>query len=164
MAAKKAPLRKRRPWAVTALSLLLLLEALILGGTSALLFFTTEALIWTWEVPIFGYEISANLGVAVTAAFLALLALITAPLFFHLRPRAWVLAMLIQGMTLFVCIYLYMGNAMEYVEEVALSYLFYLLYFIMAYGIFMVIYLNHTDVQLTFRTRSAPHAPYSRAR
>lgn len=164
MSAKKASLRKRRPWAVTALSLLLLLEALIFGGTSVLLLLTTEALIWTWQVPIFGYEILANQGVAVTAALLALLSLVTAPLFFRLRARAWVLAMLIQGLTLVACIYLYMGNAMEYVEEVELTYLFYLLYFTMAYGIFMVVYLNHTDVQLVFRTRSTPRSPYSRAR
>ena len=164
MAAKKTSLHKRRPWAVTALGLLLLLEALIFGGTSALLFFTTEALIWTWQVPIFGHEILANQGVAVTAALLALLALVTALVFFRLRPRAWVMAMLIQGMTLFVCIYLYMGNAMEYVEEVGLTYLFYLLYFTMAYAIFMVVYLNRADVQRVFHTRSTPRSPYSRAR
>ena len=81
-------------------------------------------------------------GGAFTA--LAMLALVTAFRVFRLRPSAWVHAVAIQGMSLILAIGLYLQSKPFYV------------YFIMFYCIFLVLYLNYSDVLIAFK---ADHNP-----
>jgi hypothetical protein len=73
-------------------------------------------------------------------ASLAILALITAVRFLRLRHTAWVHAMLLQGLSLLLAIGLYLQERPFYV------------YLIMLNCIFMVLYLNYSDVQVAFRS------------
>jgi hypothetical protein len=76
-------------------------------------------------------------GVAFAA--LAVLATVTAIRIFRLRPSAWVHAVALQGMSLMLAIGLYLQSKPFYV------------YFIMTYCIFMVLYLNYSDILLALQ-------------
>ena len=133
----------RRPWPVTALGLLLLLQsaALFALGTISLLA-TSLKLGITLET------VSEELPHAARGSLfiaLALLALLVAINFLRLRPGAWLSAMLVQGLTLLLALSLYLrdhpGGRLHY------------LYLIMLYGLFMVVYLNYGDVLAAFRPK-----------
>lgn len=76
-------------------------------------------------------------GGAFTA--LGIIAIVTAFRVFRLRPSAWVHAVAIQGMSLILAIGLYRQSKPFYG------------YFIMFYCIFLVLYLNYSDVLIAFR-------------
>jgi hypothetical protein len=72
----------------------------------------------------------------------ALLALITAFRFFYHKKTAWFWAMLIQAATLSLAIIIY------FIKKPAHT------YFLMAYCIFMVVYLQHADIYKSFREQA----------
>lgn len=72
-------------------------------------------------------------------ASMAILALITGVRFLRLRHTAWMHAMLLQGLSLLLAIGLYLQERPFYV------------YLIMINCIFMVLYLNYSDVLMAFR-------------
>ncbi len=143
---------QRRPWAVSALSLLLLLEALLLAGLGTLLWFYVESLEVWWQVPILHTYLNTREALALTAGGLTLWLLISALFFSRLLRWAWVTSLMAQGFLLFIAIYLYLNGAPAQLQaQREHSYLAYLLYGTLLYGAFMVIYLNHADVQQTLR-------------
>jgi hypothetical protein len=129
--------RPKRPWPVTALGLLLILQSLALGGLG-LFFLSPLRPLW----PLTPEVARANLAILFKGGgFLlyALLILLTAFSFLRLRRGAWVNAVMLQGMGLLTALgfYFYGRHAFAYV--------------MMVYGIGMVLYLNHADVQVAFR-------------
>lgn len=74
---------------------------------------------------------------------LGVLALVAAVGFFHPRPGAWVMAMLVQGLTLLVTL----GFYFRYHTDD------FFLYAIMGYAVVMVLYLNYAQVPVVFRGR-----------
>ncbi|MDX1663866.1 MAG: hypothetical protein R3272_08740 [Candidatus Promineifilaceae bacterium] len=74
---------------------------------------------------------------------LGVLALIAAIGFYSLRPGAWVMAMLVEGLTLLFTLIVYFRYRPDNV----------LLYGIMVYAIAMVVYLNYAEVPAIFRVQ-----------
>ena len=72
---------------------------------------------------------------------LSLLAILAAISFLRLWRNAWTNAMLLQGFTLLIALILYFTGKPFYV------------YILMLYSIFMVLYLNHYEVQVAFRLK-----------
>ncbi|TAK33452.1 MAG: hypothetical protein EPO21_12805 [Chloroflexota bacterium] len=74
---------------------------------------------------------------------LGILAIVAGISFLLLRRIGWLLAMSVQGLTLYFCLHLYfLGRKPDFV------------YPIMLYSILMVLYLNSFDVQMAFRAPS----------
>jgi hypothetical protein len=122
-----------RPWPVKALTWLLVLEGLLLGLGAYFNLPDGETLFATViEHPFY-------------AAYIPLsgLALIAAIGFLQLRPGAWVIAMLAQGLLLLTALIRYFGGASRDWE----------LYVMLVYGVFMVLYLNYAEVPLVFRVQ-----------
>lgn len=123
--------RQPRPWSMRVLTLLLAIEgtALILAGilgvdlTAAIQVILTETTIYA-TMPLVG--------------FLAIVAVIG---FLTVRPGAWILAMLVQGLVLFVTLLFYFLYRPSNL----------IIYAFMLYAILMVIYLNYADVPSFFR-------------
>ena len=133
--------RERRPWAVTVIACLLLLEA---AGFLALSALYIEPLGLRWPLPqppIFN-ERSATLN-GLVFAVLALGALAGSLGFFRLRRGGWVSAVFVQGAGLFLALVLYFRGRPALVPPYA--------YVMMLVGILMVLYLHQADVQAAFR-------------
>ena len=135
---------RKRPWPVTAVGLLLLLQAVMLFGLGAIYF------VAVYLLDAFGHvlELSAEellLGMAESVVMsiifipLSLLAILAAIGFLRLWRSAWTNAMLLQGLTLLIALILYFTGKPFYV------------YILMLYSIFLVLYLNYYDVQMAFR-------------
>ncbi len=137
----RRPVRERRPWAVTVIACLLLLEA---SGFLALssLYLGPLGLSWPLPQPLEFNERSATLTGLVFAA-LALGALAGSLGFFRLRRGGWVSAVFVQGAGLFLALALYFRGRPTLVPHYA--------YLMMFVGIFMVLYLHQADVQAAFR-------------
>lgn len=122
-------------WPVTAVGVLLLLQALGLSAVGASSF---SALRFEAPIPLDGPE-----GVIVGSGFLVLasLALVAAAGFLRLWSGAWLVAMLLQGLSLVTSLLLYL-----YLQEVP-GYL----YAAMLYYILVVLYLNSHDVRTVFQ-------------
>jgi len=139
-ARKPTKSRIKRPWAVTVLSLLLLFQSIALFTFGA---FSLIAASWKFNITLetvveeFPHALRGTFFIA-----LALLALVVAPRFFRLRSTAWISAMLLEGLTLLMALGVYLRGKAFYG------------YLMMLYGIFMVVYLNHSEVQAAFRS---PH-------
>lgn len=141
------PVRRRRPWPVTANALLLVLQAGgFLGGAAYFLgplrgewLLTRDA--WV-QVPL-----REAIVVGTLLALLALLALASTVGMLRLQRGAWVTAVMVQGAQLLLALMVYFRHQPLYV------------YGMMVYGIFMVLYLHQADVQAAFRqpTRHATH-------
>jgi hypothetical protein len=71
--------------------------------------------------------------------FLALLAIIAGAGFLAQKKSAWILAMLVQGFTLTLVLILYVIKKPLHT------------YFLMAYCVFMVVYLQHADIYKSFQ-------------
>lgn len=137
---------RKRPWPVTAVGLLLLLQAVVLFGIGAF-YFAAVYLLDLWA-PLSALSIEELfLGVLdktlMSTIFipLSLLAVLAAISFLRLQRNAWTNAMLLQGLTLLIALLLYFSGKPWYV------------YILMLYSIFMVLYLNYHDVQMTFRSK-----------
>jgi hypothetical protein len=133
---------RRRPWAVTVIGLLLLVQAASLLGIGAL----DLAAAYLSNLPtavsalaklLSGAASSAGLGAIFV--FLSILAVLAAVGFLRLRRIAWTTAMLVQGLALFVALVLYFRGKSWYA------------YILMLYGILMVLYMNTYDVRMAFR-------------
>lgn len=138
---------KTRPWPVSVLSLLLLLQA---GGFFDLgLFFFTSGLGLTRSLIMESLLVEPINTLAEGIVFipLSLLALLAAIGFARLWRTAWLLAMLLQGLSLLTALVLYFYQQPGYV------------YFIMLYSIMMVIYLNYFEVYATFQPTSILEEP-----
>jgi len=172
MAQANAP--RRRTWAVTAVGLLLLFQALVLAGLSPLLLaIEISRLPASALVPLIGedgfqdtdldrllalpestlellaeeLDLERMTDVATSILFvpLSVLALVAAFGFLGLWRHAWTLALLLQGLTLLIALLLYLDSKPWYV------------YILMLYSIVMVLYLHDGDVRHPFRTQ--PVAP-----
>jgi hypothetical protein len=133
---------KTKPWPVSVLSLLLLLQA---GGFFDLgLFFVTSGLGLTRSLMMEALlaEPINTLAEGVVFIPLSMLALLAAVGFARLWRTAWLLAMLLQGLSLLTTLVLYFNQQPGYV------------YIIMLYSILMVIYLNYFEVYATFQPAS----------
>jgi len=123
-----------RPWPVTALGLFLLLQTTGLLGLAA----------FEWLAPeILSGDLAANLSslLGVLYLLLAILALISALGFFRLWLKSWLTAMLLQGLCLIVALIFYFQGRPDYTFS------------LMAYAVFMVVYLNHYEVREAFHAR-----------
>ena len=128
--------RSKRPWPVTALGLLLFVQSLLLGRLG---WFFLSALGPQWLTP---KVIRANLSAFLKGGgfiLFALLLLLVALSFLRLRRSAWVNAVLLQGLGLLAALGFYFYGRPIFA------------YLMMIYGIGMVIYLNHVEVQAAFR-------------
>jgi hypothetical protein len=129
--------RPKRPWPVTALGLLLIVQSLALGSLG-LFFLSPLGPQWILTSEI----IRANLltiSKGIGFLGLALLTLLTAFSFLRLRRGAWVNAVLLQGISLLIALGFYFYERQTFA------------YVMMLYGIGMVLYLNHAEVQAAFR-------------
>ena len=122
---------EERPWPVKMLTWLLIIQ-----GIGLLL------------IGLFNVELETGLQrILVESSFFAslpalgILALVAAAGFFRPRPGAWVMAMLVQGLTLLITLLFYFRYRSENL----------FLYAIMVYSIIMVLYLNYAQVPLVFR-------------
>jgi hypothetical protein len=133
---------RRRPWAVTAIGLLLVVQALGLFALGASYFAASGP--GALQVSA-GMSLEAALRQVLSSASLSLvyvplslLALLAAAGFFRLWRSAWTHAMLVQGLMLLIALLRYLGGRPWYV------------YLMMVYGIFLVIYLHYYDVKMAF--------------
>jgi len=168
---------RRRTWAVTAVGLLLLLQALVLAGLSPLLIAIElsrlPASAWAPLIGDDGFQdsdldrlltlpestleslaeeldLDRMEDVATGTVFmpLSVLALVAAFGFLGLWRHAWTLASLLQGLTLLIALLLYLDSKPWYI------------YVLMLYSIVMVLYLHDGDVRHPFRTQPvAPDQP-----
>jgi hypothetical protein len=132
-----ARLQVARPWPVTVLGLLLLLQALGLLTIGFYMLALLSDLVQTRPVQ------PATIP-ALVFTFLAPLALWASVGFLRRWRSAWLNAMLLQGLCLMIALAVYFSE-----NKPAYGYV------VMAYSVYMVIYLNHYQVQEAFRTKPA---------
>jgi hypothetical protein len=140
------PTPNKRPWAVTLLGLLLLVQAAGLFGLGAL-----NLTRFNWEKGLSSQNISLLFTYGLNgAAYSALgfLALWAAVSFFRVWANGWLSAVLLQGLCLS------MALAMYFREKSFNAYP------VMLYCIVMVLYLNYSEVLAAFRTRGAKREWY----
>ncbi|MBU0490799.1 MAG: hypothetical protein KKA73_21370 [Chloroflexi bacterium] len=136
-----------RPWAVTAVGLLLLLQAAglaALGIIHFVLVYFAElpAPVVEWSAPLLLSVTTSRIYMSIISIQLAMLAIMAAIGFWRLWRNAWLTAMLLQGLCLLLALILYFHSRPA------------LVYVMMFYGILMVLYLNTQDVRATFQSRS----------
>jgi len=135
---------RKRPWSVTAVGLLLLLQAVGLFALGAIHFDMVYLVdLWTPLSALSAEELLLGVANKVVMSIifipLSLLAVMAAVGFLRLWRNAWTNAMLLQGLTLLIALILYFTAKPFYV------------YILMLYSIFMVLYLNYYHVQMAFR-------------
>jgi hypothetical protein len=132
-------------WPLRAISLLLFLQMLWLGGITA--YFAQQI---NWEQELADSMLSvAALDVLVWTAVvapLAVLLIVTAVGFFFRRRFAWHFAMTAQGIMLLGSLTIYFFTASHLRDS-------HFLYLTMLYCILMVLYLNTSDVRMAFHVR-----------
>jgi hypothetical protein len=130
-----------RTWPVTLIGLLLLLQA---AGLFTIGAFHISFVDITWRLTPQDFLVDIPIGLRGSLFIgLGLLALLAAIAFFRVWTSGWLLAVLVQGFSLSVAIVLYFLEKHFYI------------YLIMAFGIFMVLYLNHPEVLISFKTKPA---------
>ncbi len=134
---------KTRPGAVTILGLLLLLQAVGLFDLG--LFFFSRGLGLRRSLIVENLITAPVNTLAMGVIFipLSVLGLLAAIGFFRLWRMAWIIAMLGQGLSLLTALVLYFDQRPHYV------------YIIMLYSIFMVIYLNYSEIYALFEPSSS---------
>jgi hypothetical protein len=130
-----------RPGLVTAVGWLLILQAsgfFIFG----LLHLLTLSPAWL-RLPTsqFNLGLLGHFSLGVMFIPLGLLGLTAAIGMFYLRRSAWLIALLVQGLSLFMALIIYLEERSPY------SYL------VMGTSSFLVIYLHYSDIQMIFRSR-----------
>ena len=144
--AEPMPETNRRSHPVTMAGLLLLTQALGLlavGPILTTLFGQSEASSQAFELLSVGRSFSLSQGVGTSMLFmpLALPALLAGIGLLRLRPSAWTLAMLTQGLSLALALVIYSRDKPIYI------------YPLMIYTIVAVLYLNYNDVQVAFQPK-----------
>lgn len=138
---------KSRSWPVRATAVLLLLQAIGLGGYSV---YRITRLDWSFlpqeaeiiqDVMTPGHIEAISLGAMFIP--LALLALVAAVGFVFLFRIGWLLGAIAQGLILLACLNLYFQYRPIFI------------YPIMVYSIVMVLYLNSFEVRIAFQPRRA---------
>lgn len=143
-----------RSWPVRANALLLVLQAVGLGGIGVYNVYQVD-----WQQVQQQLEAEATLSQKLTEAveqavivvlmlgIPAVLALLAAFGFLFLFRIGWLLAMIVQSLTLLACLLLYAEwEEILYKEPV-------FIYPVMLYCIVMVLYLNSSDVRAAFHVR-----------
>jgi hypothetical protein len=133
------PRRTKRNWPVIILGLLLLLQSISLffvGGIYALF------IEFDWTLSVEDYLVNIPLGLrgGVLIA-LGVLAFLAAVGFFRLWLGAWLNAVMVQGTSLLIMLFLYFHERPFYI------------YLYMVFNIFMVIYLNYSEVKESFHSQ-----------
>lgn len=153
--------RPIRPWPLTVIGLLLLLEAAgFLGLAAFILGFDPRLGLGAAERP--GVELFERI-IGIVFVALAVLALVTTAGFLRMMPGAWVNAVLVQGADLLIGLALYFRGRPMLLPVTTIYGVFPVsyIYLILAYGIFMVLYLHQEFVQAAFRatapTRKGEH-------
>jgi hypothetical protein len=149
-----AKLTRTRYWPVRANGLLLVLEAAGLGGISAYNVYQVD-----WQQVQQQAETAASLSAELVeeirraAAIVlllgppAVLALLAAFGFLFMLRVGWLLAMVVQALTLLTCLLLY-AEWEEFLPEEPM-----IIYPVMLYCIVMVLYLNSSDIRAAFHVR-----------
>lgn len=130
---------EERPWPIRVLTWLLALQGLLLAllglfnmqGEGTVLMRVAEQPLYAAVVP------------------LSVMALIAVIGFLQLRPGAWVVAMLLQGLMLLMALIAYFSQPLD--DAVIYAMLF--------YGVVMVLYLNYAEVPLLFRVQPGDVLP-----
>jgi hypothetical protein len=150
-----AKLERTRSWPVRANALLLILQAAGLGGIAA---YTIWQVDWQQLVQQAetGASVSPGLQDAAEQAVVfvlvlgppAVLAILAAIGFLFLFRIGWLLAMMVQALTLLACLLLYTEwNTISFSEPPDFIYL------VMLYCIVMALYLNSSDVRAAFQVK-----------
>lgn len=134
-----------RPWPVTAVGFLLMLQAVGLFGIGLFYVLTVDSLTVLARIleMTAGELISAathNSLVGMVYLPLSVLGVVAAVGMWRLWSAAWLNAMLVQGSSLAVALVLYAGPRPAYV------------YVVMIYSTIVVVYLYHADIRITFHT------------
>jgi hypothetical protein len=154
-----------RSWPVRANGLLLVLQAAGLAGIGAYDIYQVD-----WQEIQQQIEFEATLSpelteaaeqaivVALILGLPAILAILAALGFFLLFRVGWLLAMIVQALTLLACLLLYgEWETVLYQEPV-------FIYPVMLYCILMVLYLNSSDVRAAFQVKPRAGARRREAR
>lgn len=140
------PVEAPNPWPIRAISLLLVVQTLgIFVGVAQLQAQIDWERALQTETPS-PRTVDTALFVTVFAVVAVLLAITALALFFQ-RRGAWLAAMILQGILLFICLYLYFMTR-SYLRNSAWTYI------IMGYSALIVLYLNTTDVRTAFLART----------
>lgn len=135
---------RTRPWPVTALALLIFLEAVGLAGIGYL---NLRDLPTDWTFDVWALFLDVPLALRGTAFFLLAAGCLPIVLgFLRLWPGAWLYAMGTQAAVLLIALVLYFSIRPFYVHG------------LMAYAVFIVAYLNYSEVQIAFRPPTPPES------
>jgi len=150
--AEPMPEVTRRSQPVTMAGLLLLTQAmglLAVGPILTTLYGQADASAPVFELLSVGRSFSLSHGVGTSILFmpLSLPALVAGIGLLRLRPSAWTLAMLTQGLSLTMALVIYSRDKPIYI------------YPLMIYTIVAVLYLNYNDVQVAFRPKPGSYIP-----
>ena len=150
--AEPMPETTRRSHPVTMAGLLLLTQSLGLlafGPILTTLYGQADASAQAFELLSVGRSYSLSHGVGTSMLFmpLSLPALVAGIGLLRLRPSAWTLAMLTQGLSLTLALAIYSRDKPIYI------------YPLMIYGIVAVLYLNYNDVQVAFQPKTGNYIP-----
>lgn len=136
-------------WPVRLISLLLLLQAasMVAGfiyymNKANIAFDLTEESLVFESLEVVPQQLLDALSFGITFLPLVFLALLAALGFLFLHGTSWMMAMILQGFTLFLCLSFYFSTELR------------LIYPLMAYSTFMVLYLNSSGVRSIFRARN----------
>jgi hypothetical protein len=132
-----------RPWAVKAITWLLLGQAAVLFGMAIYSFLQLDTI--TLPDAEVGQIIAllSLLNMTIIFSSLALLVLVAAFSFLGLWRGGWSISMLAQGLVLLVTLILFSFTAPFYV------------YLLMGYAVFLVLYLHHPDVEAAFHVKDS---------
>ena len=132
--ARRSPGRSDgRPWPVKALTLLLAVQGL---GLVVLGLLSVDHTAGLWGILI-------DQSFYATLPPLGVLSLVAAAGFLRVRPGAWVMAMLVQALSLLVALIFYFRYQPQDL----------LIYGMMVYALIMVLYLNYAEVPTLFRAQ-----------
>jgi hypothetical protein len=132
--------RQSRTWTVSAVGLLLLLQAASYVALSIYLLIPFD-----WNTDIMSRGQIDALSVSFILIPAAILAALSAILFLFLFRTGWLLAMATQGATLLGCLALYLDTKPQAIFPV------------MLYCTLMAFYLNFFDVRVAFHGGTATH-------
>jgi hypothetical protein len=129
-------------WPVRAISLLLIVQALGLISLNAWLLAGVD---WEREFAFVFLSLTAldTLSFSTMFTLIAVVTFFTAIAFFLRRRSAWLVAMTLQGVILFCCLWIYFLTTSHLRASL-------FIYLIMLYSILLVLYLNTTDVRQAF--------------
>lgn len=131
---------KSRPWFVTALAVLLLIQGFLLVNLGSFKLYQTFQPT-RFDLADMFFNVSTTSTAGLTSIPLAFLAVLAAAGLFRLWPIAWINAMSVQGMVLLVLLLFHFSGNISGAPD----------YLTMAYSVLIVLYLNYGPVRRTFR-------------